>query len=153
MSWAYSLAPHEAEDLVQQAYVLILEGRAKFSRQASLRTWLFGVIKNLARKSRRTRLLRAGLLQKFWHPYAITEDVQSGSDNTLNAAILALSRKQREVIELHTYRGFSLEECAFIMRISVGSARTHYHRAKQSLAAALNQDSEQHSEQEGLQDD
>lgn len=50
--WALSRCDHEravAEDLVQQAYVELLTGKAKFEGRSSLKTFVFSVVQNLAR--------------------------------------------------------------------------------------------------------
>lgn len=50
--WALSRCNYQreaAEDLVQQAYVELLTGRAKFDERSSLKTFVFAVVQNLAR--------------------------------------------------------------------------------------------------------
>ena len=57
--------------------------------------------------------------------------------NEILRAIGRLPMMQRQVIELVYYREFTLSESAEVLGISIGAARTHFHRAKQSLTNLL----------------
>ena len=138
---------HEAEDILQAAYLKVLDGRAQFAGKASFRTWLFGVIRHTALESRRRSWLRAGLLTR-WHREGIVDDTAPAADATLaemegvrslGAAIKLLSRRQQEVLHLVFYQEFTVEEAAQLLGVSPGSARTHFERGKARLRRLLSE--------------
>ncbi|MDQ6847008.1 MAG: RNA polymerase sigma factor [Candidatus Dormibacteraeota bacterium] len=59
------------------------------------------------------------------------------SDPSLAEAYEHLSRQQRAVVLLHYHFGYSLDECADLMRCRPGTARSHLHRALVTLREHL----------------
>lgn len=149
--WALACCRHdreEAEEVLQQAYLCVLDGRARFDGRSSPRTWLFAVIRRIAAGRRRQRWLR-GLALGRWldgrpkpSPPASPESVLGASQDTraLREAVAALPERQRQVLHLVFYQDLTLEEASQVLGISVGSARTHYHRGKQSLRGRLSEE-------------
>ena len=134
----------DAEDVLQNVYVKILEGKARFDGRASFRTWLFAVIRNTAAGHRRTRRLRAiRFPQRNGHDRADGREsaehdlVRSERTAALVAALKQLARRQREVLELTFYHELTIEQAGEILGISLGSARVHYERGKKRLCALL----------------
>lgn len=130
-----------AEDVLQTAYLSILDGKAKWHGKSSLKTWVFGVIRITARAMHRKRALRS-----FRFPSASAERLATLSPaisghtpmtRSMQAALRNLPPKQAELAELVFGQDFTIEEAANIMRISLGTARTHYARAKTRLRQAL----------------
>src|SRR5438874_7964307 len=59
--WALSCCRRdvsEAEEVLQTVYLKILEGKARFRGESSLKTWMFAVIRKTAATEYRRRLLR-----------------------------------------------------------------------------------------------
>lgn len=139
--WALSLTAHDpakAADVIQQSYLAIVEGSAHFDNRSSLKTWLFGVVRNNAlRLFRHDRRELAAVARFAVEPRETTTNGAADSNTALAQALTALPRRQREVLELVVYGEFTLEQCAAVLGISLGSARTHYHRAKATLRARL----------------
>jgi RNA polymerase sigma-70 factor (ECF subfamily) len=131
----------EAEDVLQASYLKILEGRARFDGRSSVKTWLFGVIRRTAAEERRRRLFRRRMLDSHaaQAPLADSGDAALG-DDPLVTALALLAPRQREVLHLVFYQGLTIEDAAAVMRVSVGTARTHYERGKQRLRRHLRHD-------------
>jgi RNA polymerase sigma-70 factor (ECF subfamily) len=138
----------EAEEVLQTTYVKILDGRARFAGRSSLKTWLFAVIRRTAAERRRARWAR-DLLSLHWrdgHPGpapAATPEGLAGDEETaraLRAALALLPARQRDVLHLVFYQDLTVLEAAEVLGISVGSARTHYHRGKAGLRERLGEE-------------
>ena len=149
-SWGWALACTGrdralAEDALQNAYLRVLSGRVGFGGRSQFKSWLFGVIRMTAMEElRRANRWRARLGDADAVEAA---DPAPGADVTTEetersaaivAAMRALSARQREVLQLVFYHGMTIEDAAGVMRISIGSARTHYERGKKALAEQIN---------------
>ncbi len=139
--WALSRCNYDrsaAEDLVQQTYVELLSGRARFRGDSALSTFVFAVVQNLARGrsrriARRLRLVRQHASEL--EPAVISEP--QTADVALWRAVMSLPARQRDIIELVFCRDLTIEQASAVMGVSVGTARVHYDRAKKALRARL----------------
>lgn len=140
--WALSRCDFDrvvAEDLMQQAYVELLSGRARFDGRSSLKTFVFGVVHNLARSRYRRLASRLRLASRYTHGSATSFEA---GDATLDRrpvwlAVQRLPARQRDIIELVFCRDLTVEQSAVVMGVTPGTARVHYDRAKRSLRASL----------------
>lgn len=152
--WAMSCCGRnrdDAEEVLQAVYLSVLDGRARYDARSSFRTWLFGVIRRTAASERRRAWLRGMLVEReggrwkgdagifatdsFVAPDAEVE--RESRRDGLGRALARLAPRQREVLQLVFYHDLTVEEAAAVMRVSVGSARTHYARGKANLAEML----------------
>lgn len=142
--WALSCCAHnrsEAESVLQAVYLKALEGKARFDGKAAFRTWLFAVIRKTAVDERRRQWLRGFGLLKYVEGAGGVASVESPDEAVFRSemqtlfrrALADLPKRQREVLQLVFYHDLSLAEAAKVMRVSLGSARTHYERGKRRL--------------------
>jgi RNA polymerase sigma-70 factor (ECF subfamily) len=145
-SFAWALAccawrREEAEDVLQTAYLKVLDGRARFDGRAAVKTWLFAVIRNTAADRRRQSWLGTLGLERLWQrrvePAAAPGDGDEERRRRVRAALGGLAARQREVLDLVFFHGLTIEEAAEVMGVSVGSARVHYERGKKNLSERL----------------
>ncbi len=142
-AWALSRCNYQrvvAEDLVQQTYVEVLTGRAKFEERSSLKTFVFSVVQNLANGRYRRTASRLRLLKRYGQN-AIDEAVTESSaaeNSALWQAVQELPQRQRDIIELVFCRDITIADASRVMGVTVGTGRVHYDRAKKALRAKLN---------------
>jgi RNA polymerase sigma factor (sigma-70 family) len=138
----------QAEEVLQTVYLKIFEGKACFRGEASLKTWLFAVIRKTAIGEHRKNLLcklrwSDGSGQATTQVSQEDEPGQAFEKSEIQAlfqtALKSLPRRQREALHLVFYQDLSLSEAADVMGISIGSARQHYERGKKRLRESLGQ--------------
>ncbi len=142
--WALSRCGFDhaaAEDLMQQAYVELLSGKARFDNKSSLKTFVFSVVQNLARGRFRRLASRLRLVQQASNEVvseSVTPDPTDAEDTaTVWHAVKALPARQRDIIELVFCRELTVEEASKVMGVTTGTGRVHYDRAKKALRARL----------------
>jgi len=135
----------QAEEVLQRVYLKVLDGKAQYYGRATFKTWLFGVICKTAADERRRDILRRLRLISYGRR-ANVPAAQEAPEKALHRdesrrlflqALDALPSRQRQVLHLVFYHDLSLSEAAEVMGLSVGSARTHYERAKKALRQRL----------------
>ncbi len=155
-----------AEDVVQESWLTCLRGLDRFEGRSSLKTWIFGILVNVARSRRRkeSRILPFASLWRrddsdsrrptvdrtrfgadgMWRdgPQSwdnLPESRVLGEETLLQvrAAIDALPAKQREVILLRDVAGFDAGEVSALLGISAANERVRLHRARASVRQML----------------
>jgi RNA polymerase sigma factor (sigma-70 family) len=140
--WALSRCDFDhatAEDLMQQAYVELLSGNARFDNKSTLSTFVFSVVQNLARSRFRRVSSRLRLVKKY-HLESIVEHVETAelpADDGVWRAVRALPARQRDIIELVFCRELTIAQASAVMGVTTGTGRVHYDRAKKALRERL----------------
>ncbi len=140
--WALSRCDFDhatAEDLMQQTYVELLSGNARFDNRSSLKTFVFSVIQNLAKSRYRRLATRLRLVRSYPQDIAGDQVVENepAIDDSVWRTVKALPARQRDIIELVFCRDLTIEEASAVMGITVGTGRQHYDRAKKALRNRL----------------
>lgn len=132
-----------AEDALQETYLKIFSGRARFGGKSSFKTWLLALIRLTAadewRRDERHAAKLAAWEAETPEPVITPDDALAAGQAQagVRGALAGLPSRQREVITLVFYHDLTLDEAAAVMGISPGTVRTHYDRAKSQLRAAL----------------
>jgi RNA polymerase sigma-70 factor (ECF subfamily) len=143
----------EAEEVLQDTYLKVLDGRARFSGHSSFKTWLFAVLRRTAAERRRAARLSL-LIRVRWREFGSevlpcdpeAEARHSQACAQLIAALTALPERQRQVLHLVFYQELSLREAADVLGVRLGTARAHYERGKQRLRELLPREGAPHVE-------
>jgi RNA polymerase sigma-70 factor (ECF subfamily) len=139
--WALSCCRRrreQAENVLQLVYLKVLSGKAVFDGRSSFKTWLFAVIRKTAAHESRMELLHRLRLSQLTNAIDTKPPGERpGVEIGLKEALAKLPARQREVLQLVFYHDLSIVEAAKVMGVGIGSARTHYERAKKQMRRRL----------------
>jgi len=127
--------PHDAEELVSAVFLKAVQKLSSFDpAKASLSTWIYTITRNTVTDFFRTRRVNLAF-----------EDYRSGeepspdlSDDALDAladALLTLKEKERDLLVLHYYKGYTLKMIAEMMDMSYINAKVIHKKALTGLQA------------------
>jgi RNA polymerase sigma-70 factor (ECF subfamily) len=155
-----------AEEVVQEAWVGVIDGLEYFEGRSALKTWIMRILVNTAitRGRREARMVPVSSLgpgeepavdpQRFrrpgeafaghWSGYpanwaALPEERLLGRETVavVERAIEELTDAQRRVITMRDVAGYSADEVSEALEISPGNQRVLLHRARSRVRAAL----------------
>jgi RNA polymerase sigma-70 factor, ECF subfamily len=156
---AASFVPNSAvaEEVVQDTWLAVLRGLARFEGRSSLRTWMFTILVNRARTTgvREQRTVPIGdagpvvdasrfgpdgawsAPPEHWIEEA-EERIEAGKlTGLLRTAIDGLPARQREVVLLRDVEGLSGAEVCSVLAISEANQRVLLHRGRGKLRQVL----------------
>ena len=144
--------PVEAECVLQETFLKVIQALPDFKGGSSLSTWIFRIATNFSLMRLRTRKKQGGSLDEAESKVsqeALEAFNRSMGNNPLHAlmnqelrqamekAIAELPPKFRSVFVLKDVEGFSLKEIADMLGISLAAVKTNLHRARLFLRDRL----------------
>jgi RNA polymerase sigma-70 factor (ECF subfamily) len=131
----------DAEDLVQDAFMAVLQKIDTFERGRGFSPWFFRILVNRGLNARKSRALRtteeipAASAAGGASPERHAE--QTELRDRLRRAMAVLPERQRVIVDLFELEGFGSMEIAEILEIADGTVRWHLHEARKALRQAL----------------
>lgn len=112
----------DVEDLVQNTFLQIVRGRAKYDGRSSVKTWLFAIATNIMRQHRRSSRLRWKLLwtltsvdQSPSHDRVANQVDARRNIERVRSAFESLSENSRLAFVLCEVEGFSAKEAGRVL--------------------------------------
>lgn len=129
-----------AEDVAQEVFVNLWRALPRYDGRARLSTWIYAITRNAAVSALRSRRRSVSLSDP-----AVFEETDAAAaapapdpgDEALRRQVEALPDKQRQAVTLYYLEERPVAEVAEMMGLPVNTVKTHLHRARASLAAAL----------------
>ena len=126
----------DAEDVVQTAFLKLLECDTSFQDETHIRRWLIRVAVNESHS----------LWRSFWRRNVSSLDGQTvepafsqPEHSDLFYAVQGLPVRYREVVHLYYYEEYSIREIAALLRLSETAVQTRLMRARRKLKQKLMQ--------------
>lgn len=137
-------APDEAEDAAQECFISAWRSAATYEGSGSARGWLFAIARNALRRRHRRRVgepdvwvtLDALGEQAGWGSVSDFSASLEARD-TLERALAKLPAEEREAVELRDLAGFSGDEAAQVLGLSLPALKSRLHRGRLRLMGEL----------------
>lgn len=142
IAWHFLQDPEAAEDLAQEAFVRVYQARHTYHPTAQFSTWFTTIVTRLCLNERRRKKPGAVPPETLEDladrgPTPEQSALRAELSRQVDAALAALPEKQRLAVILHRYEGFSYQEIAKSMGLSLAAVESLLHRAKQQLRKSL----------------
>ncbi|MEQ8477130.1 RNA polymerase sigma factor [Fulvivirga sp.] len=138
----YSKSDLEAEDIIQEAFIKIFEKIKTFREEARLGFWIKRIVVNTALNHQRSKL--------YMFPMVDVQELNNISDGDFSlsnyhfkellAFIKELPSGCQIIFNLYAIEGYSHQEIAKMLDISIGTSKSQYFRAKELLKARIGQE-------------
>ncbi len=135
---------HDAEEVLQDAFMRALPALRATDRPMALRAWLYAIVRNRAfdelRRPHRRRVDAAPEDLMLADPRGFDDPFEAAVRHekldAMVAAINELPRRQRLALVMRELEDRPHDDVAAVLGISRGASKTLVHRAKTTLAAA-----------------
>lgn len=134
----------DAEDIVQNTFLKLLQTETIFEDEEYLKRWLIRVAINDAKNislsfwKRRVSSLKDLLVEQVDEKAVCAFD--TGEQNALYEAVMCLPAKYRIVVHLYYFEDYSVKEITEILKIKETTVQTQLMRARAKLKAWLKEE-------------
>ena len=128
----------DAEDVLQETFIKVLDNIGSFKGEGSLMTWLYRIATNEALQHLRRQTSLFQSIDSLSDSLAAKLQAETPLDGNqlevvFQKALLTLPTQQRIAFNMRYYEGLSYEEIARITNKSKQSLKTNYHYATQKI--------------------
>lgn len=129
----------QADDITQEVFIKVYKNIFTFRSEASVKTWLLAITRNMALDYRKSAFYRRVTLIDFIssrgeQSSAEQEVIEQMAINDMWKAVLKLPVKYREVLILYAHYQLSMKEMAEVLGVSVGTVKSRLFHARNKIS-------------------
>lgn len=140
--------PDVAEDMVQEAFVRVITNIDRFDTRFRFSTWLFTIARRLyVNHIQKHRPASESGIVDVWEgtterpeDLLVVEEKRDHLRRILDVAIGCLTPLQREIVTLFHQQHWSIEAVSSHLSMPEGTIKSHLHRARRRMQAAIHGD-------------
>ena len=143
MCLRYANSHFEAEDILQEGFIMVFKDLHQYSGTGPLGAWIRKVILRSALKYVRSKKKEMNVVElKEWDSAVeINEDLQQKvSAEDIIKAMQGMPIGYRTILNLYFLEGYSHQEISQILNISVGTSKSQLKRGKQYIQRLFQQE-------------
>ncbi|MBQ4821208.1 RNA polymerase sigma factor [Aquimarina sp. MMG016] len=131
----------DAEDIIQDSFVEAFRNLKSFRYESTFGSWLKRIVIN--KSINHLKLKKIPITPLDNHEYHISEEkisepVKKINIDKIKKGIAQLPDGYRQIINLYLIEGYDHIEISEILKISVSTSKSQYHRAKKKLIQTIN---------------
>ena len=129
--------PHDAEDVLHDAYLQVWQSAGQYRTQGKPRAWIMTIVRNLSLSRLRQQGRTEPLVQEDWQDRLADNPAVTHEDRMMLEAVLsALSDEERQIVTLHALTGLRHREIAALLGLPLPTVLSKYSRALKKLQLA-----------------
>lgn len=129
----------DAEDIVQNVFIKLFKSKENFKDDEHVKRWLIRVAVNESKNMNKSFWRKRIVSLEDSEPIIDTGD-KSDEKAALMEAVMRLNEKNRIVVQLYYYEGYSIREIAEILRIKETTVQTRLMRARNAIRKIVKED-------------
>lgn len=145
-NYAYSITKNRSmsDDIAQDVFIQVYRHVTSFRGEASVKTWLMRITRNISYNYRNTaffrRVLLVGITTNDYSHSAEQSFIEKEAANNVWKQVFTLPLKFREVLVLHAKYQLSLKEIASILQVPEGTVKSRLFGARKRMSALLKEE-------------
>jgi RNA polymerase sigma-70 factor (ECF subfamily) len=135
---SFGIAEEAVEDVVHDVFLVVQRRLTDYDGRASMKTWLYGIARGVARNHRRGQTRHERRLRLVDPPAAVVDPerwaLYQESADLVRDFLAAIDRKKREVFELSDLEGMRGPEVAEALGINLNTVYSRLREARRLFA-------------------
>ncbi len=131
----------DAEDIIQDSFIEAFKNLDSFKYESTFGAWLKRIVINKSINHLKIKKIPLTVIDN--HQHYLTDENQEVTTNTLDVKKIKIGIKKlpfgyKQIINLYLLEGYNHKEIAEVLKISVSTSKSQYHRAKKKLIEIVN---------------
>lgn len=139
LSYSYLKRREDAEDIVQDTLVRLMQSKSCFDTEERLKAWLFKVAANLCKDYLKSAAYRKQVFLPEGYDLTAAREQIPDADGEVLLSVLSLPERYRSVLHLYYYEEYTTKEIAEILGKKEVTVRSLLGRGRRKLADKLDQ--------------
>lgn len=133
LAYSYLKRREDAEDIVQETLIRLMQSGAVFENEKKVKSWLLQVAANLCKDELKSSRRKNTVAIPEGYDIADEDSSTGAEDDTVLNAVMELPDKYRSVIHLYYYEEYSTREIAEILEKKEATIRSLLKRGREKL--------------------
>lgn len=130
---------YQAEEAIQEMWVIAIRKLSQFEWRSSLQTWLTGILINVVRKHQFNITKRQTDMDQLSDMNQSVAEPTVFDQYDLQAAINRLADGYQQVLILHDIEGYTHKEIGELLNINEGTSKSQLFRARKAIRIFINE--------------